>query len=173
MESVNQHTTLNPLSTQSKDLVEDDGAGATSAIEDTLHHGFCALSQVSDAPNGPLSLGQSYLDFDGGFIGSHQQFLSEGYSHAAEYQRRPSFLDHKWGVDDIDRYMVNDNSQLDPTSYLSIDVCVIHSSILEARLTPYPSLEHARAEYKRYQTSTIFKSVRHASDLKYRRSACI
>ncbi|KAF9569208.1 hypothetical protein EC968_002646 [Mortierella alpina] len=106
VESVDQYSALSLPATQSKDLEADNGAGATTAIEDTLLNGFSALSsQVSNPPNSTPSLGQSYLDFDGGFIGSHQQFLSEGYSHAAEYERRPSFLEHKWGVDDIDRYM--------------------------------------------------------------------
>ncbi|KAF9942628.1 hypothetical protein BGZ67_000852 [Mortierella alpina] len=105
LESVNQPTAMSPPATQKRDLEVDDGARASTTIEDTVHHGFSALSQASNASNNTLSLGQSYLDFDGGFIGSHQQFLSEGYSHAAEYQRRPSFLEHKWGVDGIDRYM--------------------------------------------------------------------
>ncbi|CAO3563996.1 unnamed protein product [Mortierella alpina] len=105
LESVNQCSPLSPPAIQSKESEVDDGAGATTAIEDTLRLGFSTLSQSSNLPSTTLSLGQSYLDFDGGFIGSHQQFLSEGYIHAAEYQRRPSFLEHKWGVEDIDRYM--------------------------------------------------------------------
>ncbi|KAF9951182.1 hypothetical protein BGZ70_001098 [Mortierella alpina] len=105
LESVNQCSASSLPATQNKEPEVDDGAGATTTIEDSLRLGFSTLSQSSERLSTTLSLGQSYLDFDGGFIGSHQQFLSEGYSHAAEYQRRPSFLEHKWGVEDIDRYM--------------------------------------------------------------------
>ncbi|KAG0213901.1 hypothetical protein BGX28_003325 [Mortierella sp. GBA30] len=59
----------------------------------------------NDAVEGVPSLGQSYLDFDGGFIGSHQQFLSDGYSNAAEFQRRPSLLEHQYSVNAVDQYM--------------------------------------------------------------------
>ena len=133
LESGNQCSSLSPPAKQNKESEVDDGAGVTTAIEDTLHLGFSTLSQSSNLPSTTLSLGQSYLDFDGGFIGSHQQFLSEGYSHATEYQRRPSFLEHKWGVEDIDRYMVNVNGR--PRRYYVL-VYRIFLSILEVKLTP-------------------------------------
>ncbi|KAG0361031.1 hypothetical protein BGZ54_009269 [Gamsiella multidivaricata] len=65
-----------------------------------------AISMANQEFKSAFILGQAYLDFDSGFIGSHQQFLSDGYNSSG-FERRPSFLDNKpyMSVDDIDRYM--------------------------------------------------------------------
>ncbi|KAG0259622.1 hypothetical protein BG011_002513 [Mortierella polycephala] len=77
--------------------------------------GDCSFYEPSEThhddnnrPNGSFTLGQSYLDFDGGFIGMHHQFLSDGFSSSSKFERRPSLLDRKatWSsVSDIDQYM--------------------------------------------------------------------
>ncbi|GJJ70102.1 hypothetical protein EMPS_02451 [Entomortierella parvispora] len=55
-----------------------------------------------------FTLGHSFLDFDSGFIGTHQKMLSDEYNMAGGFHRQPSFMDHKTAyssVNDIDKYM--------------------------------------------------------------------
>ncbi|KAG0311743.1 hypothetical protein BGZ99_009940 [Dissophora globulifera] len=64
------------------------------------------LPTVNQEVNTGFALGNSYLDFDSGFIGSHQNFLSEGYNHSGGFERSQTFQEKPYmGVNDIDRYM--------------------------------------------------------------------
>ncbi|KAG0208045.1 hypothetical protein BGX33_006492 [Mortierella sp. NVP41] len=49
----------------------------------------------------------SFLDFDTGFIGTHQQMLTDSFNSTAGYDRRPSLLEQKsyGSIVDVDRYM--------------------------------------------------------------------
>ncbi|KAG0292325.1 hypothetical protein BGZ98_002628, partial [Dissophora globulifera] len=64
------------------------------------------LPAVNQEVNTGFALGNSYLDFDSGFIGSHQNFLSEGYNQSGGFERSQTFQEKPYmGVNDIDRYM--------------------------------------------------------------------
>ncbi|KAG0055976.1 hypothetical protein BGZ83_006743 [Gryganskiella cystojenkinii] len=55
-----------------------------------------------------FTLGHSFLDFDDGFIGTHQQLLSNDLNLKSGFRRRPSLLEQKTSYsnfNDIDRYM--------------------------------------------------------------------
>ncbi|KAF9353190.1 hypothetical protein BGX26_009026 [Mortierella sp. AD094] len=76
-------------------------------VQTLPHKSNEASSSNNQDYNSAFILGQPFLDFDGGFIGSHQQFLSENFSSSNGFEWFPSVPDQKpyLGVDDIDRYM--------------------------------------------------------------------
>ncbi|KAF8930729.1 hypothetical protein BGZ58_008077 [Dissophora ornata] len=80
---------------------------ASTELSNDLKQGPSASSPRGSDTNGGFILGQSYLDFDSGFIGTHHQYLSEGYNNIGGFERSQSFLNEKpyMSVDDIDRYM--------------------------------------------------------------------
>ncbi|KAF9947749.1 hypothetical protein BGZ65_008575, partial [Modicella reniformis] len=100
-----------------------------------------ASSKFSQDIGNMYTLGQSYLDFDSGFIGAHQQFLSEGYHNPSGFERGPSFLGHKpyMGVEDIDRYM--NMLEMNAVSMAP----QISANMPEGRQFMHPNVEHSNA----------------------------
>ena len=98
---------------------------------------FLEKDGVSSDDDDPVSdtsftLGHSFLDFDSGFIGTHQKLLSDEYNLAGGMH---SFLEPKTiysSVNDIDKYMVGWTRKLRDASSnvrLAMSNVVLHETI--------------------------------------------